>query len=178
MKVDFAQPKEEYFKNFKITREIEKSEWRDHGVLIASDKETGFAPGSSINACRYKITDNVETQLPFEISIFTTKAAGGKSKVSLELEYTESDTAIPSVFKDVNVLIKVSDEPKLIKIENSTSNLDQKTSMITWITESLDETNSSALLEFYTTTDESYLFPLIVSFDYKGSQKSIFEIYD
>ena len=148
-------------------------------MIIASDQETGFAPGSTINACKYKITDEVETQLPFEISIFTTKAAGGKSKISLELEYTEDDqNKTPSVFKDVSVLIKVSDEPKLIKIENSTSNLDSKAGMITWTTESLDETNNNALLQFFTTTEESHLFPLIVSFEYKGSAKSVFDIYE
>ena len=176
--IDFAQPKSEYFKQFKITPEIEKSEWRDRGVIIPSDEETGFAPGSTINACKYKITDEVEAQLPFEISIFTTKAAGGKSKISLELEYSEDDSnEKPSTFSDVNVLIKVSDEPKLVKIENSTSNLDSKTGMITWMTEKLDNENSNALLQFFTTTEESHLFPLIVSFDYKGSAKSVFDIY-
>jgi len=75
------------------------------------------------------------------------------------------------------VLIKVSDEPKLVKIENSTSNLDSKTGMITWMTEKLDNENSNALLQFFTTTEESHLFPLIVSFDYKGSAKSVFDIY-
>ncbi|CAI2374672.1 unnamed protein product [Moneuplotes crassus] len=86
---DFGTPKPEYFKQFKIHPEIDKEEFKNNGLIAASDKETGFAPGSSIGAFRYKITDEVECSLPFEISIFATKAAGGKQKISLELEYTE-----------------------------------------------------------------------------------------
>jgi len=175
---DFETPKKEYFKQFKINSEINKGELRDTGVISASDQETGFAPGSKIDAFRYKITDEVEVSLPFEISIFSTKAAGGKQKISLELEHIETDDpSKPSAFTNINVLVKVADEPKLLKIDNSTSNLDQKSGMISWVTENLNEVNNNSVLQFYTTTEESTLFPMIVSFEYKGPAHSIFDIY-
>ena len=136
---DFGAPKPEYFKQFKIHPEIDKAEFKNNGTIVASDQETGFAPGSSLGAFRYKITDEVECSLPFEISIFATKAAGGKQKISLELEYTEdSDNEKSSEFSNINIFIKVTDEPKLIKIDdNSSSNLDSKSGMISWMITSL-----------------------------------------
>ncbi|CAI2366781.1 unnamed protein product [Moneuplotes crassus] len=176
---DFGTPKPEYFKQFKIHPDIDKEQFKNDGVIVASDQEIGFAPGSSLGAFRYKITDEVESSLPFEISIFATKAAGGKQKISLELEYQEdTDNEKKSEFSNINIFIKVSDEPKLIKIDNnSTSNLDNKSGMISWMISALTEESSNSLLQFYTTTEESMLFPLIVSFDYKGSAKSVFDIY-
>ena len=169
--------------------------FKNSGIITAVDQETGFPAGSSIGAFRYKITDELESSLPFEISIFSTKAAGGKQKISLELEYTNDDSnPTPSVFTNISIFIKVTDEPKLIKMDdNSSSNLDSKSGMISWNIPSLskeynnskgsevstkgDEWRNSSL-QFYTTTEENTLFPLIVSFDYTGSAKSVFEIYE
>ncbi len=117
--------------------------------------------------------------MPFEINIFPTKAAGGKTKISLELVYNEDEeNTKPSTFSNINIFIKVKDEPKLIKIsENSSSNLDNKSGMISWEIPSLTPEEDTALLHFYTTSEEDSLFPLIVSFDYTGSAKSVFDIY-
>jgi hypothetical protein len=175
-RVEFMKPKEEFFKQFKVHPEIDKQQWRDTGALIAEDDETGFAPGSRIDAFRYKISSDEEVQPPFEFNIFSTKAAGGKQKISLELEYPDSSGSAdqkPAEFKNITVLISVSDEPKLLKIDNSTTNLDQKSGTIVWMVESLNEANASALLNFYTTTDEATLFPLKVSFEYTGSSSSV-----
>ena len=180
-KIEFSKPKSEYASKFKIHPEIDKNQWKDTGMLIATDEEMGFAPGSKIDALRYKITADEESQLPFEINIFTTKAAGGKTKISLELEYSDTGKngkGKASNFSNITVRLNVSDEPQLLKINNSTSNLDQKTGTIAWCTESLNETNSDSLLQFYTTTEEDRLFPLSLAFEYEGSVHSVFDIYE
>ena len=180
-KLEFSKPKSDFANSFKIHPEIDKNEWKNTGMIIATDDEMGFAPGSKIDAFRYKIAADEESQLPFEINIFTTKAAGGKTKISLELEYSNSGSkgnGKASSFSNIAVLVSVSDEPKLLKIDNSTSNLDQKTGTIAWCTELLNEENSSSLLQFYTTTEEEKLFPLKVSFEYEGSAHSVFDIYE
>src|SRR5690606_21334625 len=116
--------------------------------------------GSKIDAMMYKYASEEETQLPFDFNIFTSKAAGGKQKVSLELEFTES------AINGIQVGIAVQDEPKLLKIDNSTSDFDAKTSMITWVTGSLSEEKQSSMMQFYTTTEEEALFPLKLSFEH------------
>jgi hypothetical protein len=179
--LEFAKPKSDYASSFKVHPEIDKNQWKETGMITATDEETGFAPGSRIDAFRYKIAADEESQLPFEINIFTTKAAGGQNKISLELEYSNSGkngNGKSSNFSNITALISVSDEPKLLKIDNSTSNLDQKTGTIAWSTDSLNEENSNSVLQFYTTTEEDKLFPLKLSFEYEGSAHSVFDIYE
>lgn len=174
--IEFAQPRSELFKQFKVHPEIDKHAWKDRGVLLADDQEIGFSPGTQIDAIVYKHAAEEEAQLPFEFSIFTTKAAGGKTKVSLEVEFTEStgnaDDTQP-IYKNLTVIISVADEPKLLKIDNSTSSFDNKSGMIMWMIEKLYEDTSSALLQFYTTTEDETMFPLKVSYLYEGQTSSI-----
>lgn len=171
-KIDFVQPNASLFKQFKVHPEIDKSTWKSTGSLSASDEETGFAPGSNIDAIIYKYAAEEEAQLPFDLNIFTTKAAGGKTKVSLELEYTEGDGEVKPVYRNMTVAVSVTDQPKLLKLENSTADFDQKTSQINWVTEGLSPESENAILQFYTTTDEETLFPLKVSYEHENSGDS------
>lgn len=149
--------------------------WKDRGLLLADDKETGFAAGANIDAIIYKYAAEEEAQLPFDFNIFTTKAAGGKTKVSLEMEFTESATPGENKlqFQNLTVIISIVDEPKLLKIENSTSNFDQRSGMIMWMTEGLSEETPTSVLQFYTTTEEDTMFPLKVSYQYEGRTSGV-----
>lgn len=174
--LEFMQPKAELFKQFKVHPDVDKQAWKDRGILLAEDQETGFAPGSNIDAIIYKHAAEEEAQLPFEFNIFCTKAAGGKTKVSLELEFTEpSDPEKNKLnYQNITVIIMVTDEPKLLKIDNSTSNFDKKSGMIMWMTDGLSEEIQNSVLQFYTTSEEDTMFPLKVSYQYEG-QTSVVE---
>lgn len=161
--IEFVQPQSSLFKNFKVHPEINKAQWKERGQLIASDQETGFTPGSEIQGMLYKHKSYDETQLPFEISIFTTKAAGGKVKVALELEYTENSEGKNSEYKNVQVKIQVQDEPKLLSIDNSTTNFDS--GFITWTTQDLNSEYPSSSLQFHSKSEEESMFPVKVSYE-------------
>lgn len=173
-KIEFVKPQAHLAKNFKVHPEIDKNAWKDTGVLSADDQETGFTPGSSIDAIIYKLSAEEEVQLPFDLNIFTTKAAGGKQKVSLELEFTENVTnsglvtQIQPHFKNIVILIKVTDEPKLQKMENSNSDFDKNSGVITWKTDIISNDHENAVLQFYTTTEEDVMFPLKVSYEHEN----------
>ena len=175
--IEFVQPQTSLFKQFKIHPEIDKNSWKDRGMLIASDQESGFIPGSKIEALIYKYASELETQLPFSLNIFITKAAGGKNKVSLELEFTENSEGKNNIFRNIQIGITVEDEPKLIKIENSTTNLDQKSKTITWLVEDLNESTENPILQFYTTTAEEVLYPLKVSFEQENDEENTQQLF-
>ena len=117
--IEFIQPQGHLFKNFKVGPEIDKQAFKTRGMFIASDEDEGFIPGNEVQALIYKYASDDETQLPFEFSIFTSKAAGGKIKVALEIEFVENTEGENSQFDDIRVKIKVEDEPKIMNIENS-----------------------------------------------------------
>lgn len=162
-KIDFIQPQSSLFRNFKVNGEIDKKMWKERGELVSTDQEHGFTPGSEIQGIIYKHKSSDETQLPFELSIFTTKAAGGKIKVALEVEFLENSEGQNSSFKNVEVKIAIQDEPKLIGIENSTTNLESGS--ITWIIADLNSEYNSASLQFHTKSEEESMFPLKVGYE-------------
>lgn len=160
--IDFVQPQSSLFKQFKIHPEIDKNQWKDRGVLSAVDQENGFTPDSNIEAIIYKYNSEQESQLPFDISIFTTKGAGGKVKVALELEFTENPNGTNSKFSNIVIKVAVEDEPKLVNIENSTTSKSDK--CITWEIKELSEEYSNAALHFLTKSAEESMFPINVSY--------------
>jgi len=146
--------------------DIDKNAWKEKGMIVASDQEAGFAIGAKIEGFVYKHASDEESQLPFSLNSFITKAAGGKNKVSLELEFTENTDGKNSFFRNLSIGITIEDEPKLIKVENSTTSIDSnKTRAIMWNIDELSETSENPILQFYTTTPEDVLFPLKVSFE-------------
>lgn len=175
--IEFIQPQASLFKQFKIHPEIDKNAWKDRGMIIASDQESGFIPGSKIEALIYKYSSELETQLPFSLNTFISKAAGGKSKVSLELEFTPNTDGMNSSFNSISVSITVEDEPKLIKVDNSTTNLDQKSKTINWTVDELNEASENPILQFYTTTPEEVLYPLKVSYSQENDGENTQQLF-
>lgn len=165
--IDFVQPNASLFKNFKIHPEIDKQAWKDRGTILAADQESGFMPGNEIQALIYKHNSDDETQLPFELSIFTSKAAGGKIKVALEVEFTENSDGANSKYSGINIGIKVQDEPKLLSIENSTTSF--ANGQILWTINDLNQENTNATLQFHTKSEEESMFPLKMSYTHENT---------
>lgn len=175
--IEFVQPQASLFKQFKIHPEIDKIAWKERGMFIASDDESGFIPGAKVEALIYKYSSELETQLPFSLNTFISKAAGGKNKVSLELEFTPNSEGKNSNFNSISVSITVDDEPKLIKVDNSTTNFDQKSKTISWSVDDLNEASDNPILQFYTTTSEEVMYPLKVSYSQENDGENTQQLF-
>lgn len=160
--IAFLKPKESLFKQFKVHPDIDKNQWKDRGILSATDQEEGFNPEERIEAITYKYISEEESQLPFDISIFTSKAAGGKVKVAFELEFKENPDGANNKFTNISIKTSIEDEPKLLNIENSSTNL--SATCLSWEINELSDEYPTAALQFHTKSSEETMFPIKISY--------------